>query len=82
MHRFTIYSPLGVLKKGDYPTSPFLHLAAGTYSEKQERILLSAQLMTDSEIDQVVDELKKELEEFRTKAKKELKSIQDKMQNN
>ena len=81
MHRFTIYSPLGVWKKGEYPTSPFLHLAAGAYSEQHGHVLLSAQLMTDSEIDEVVDGLKKELEEFRTKAKKELKSIQDKMLN-
>jgi len=79
MHRFTIYSPLGAWTKGDHPTSPFVHLSAGTYSEEQGRVLLSAQLKTDSEIDYVVDELKKELEEFRTKAKKELKSLHEKM---
>lgn len=79
MHRFAIYSPLGVWKKGEYPVSPFVHLSAGMYSEEDGCVLLSAQLMMDSEIDSVVDELKEELEEFRTKAKKELKSLNDKM---
>jgi len=79
MHRFAIYSPLGVWEKGDYPVSPFVHLSAGMYSEEDGRVLLSAQLMTDLEIDHVVDGLKKELEEFRAKAKKELKSLNDKM---
>jgi len=81
MHRFAIYSPLGAWKKGDLPTSSFVHLSAGMYSEEHDRILLSAQLMTESEIDHVVDELKKELEEFRTKAKKELQSLHEKMRN-
>nr|VFJ44012.1 MAG: hypothetical protein BECKDK2373C_GA0170839_100730 [Candidatus Kentron sp. DK]VFJ53473.1 MAG: hypothetical protein BECKDK2373B_GA0170837_104229 [Candidatus Kentron sp. DK] len=79
MHRFTIYSPLNAQKKGDYPISPFLYLSAGFYSEDQGHVLLSAQLMTDSEIDYVVDGLKEELEEFRTKAKNELKALHNKM---
>ena len=70
MYRFMIYSPLAEWEKGNYPISPFLHLAADAYSEQHGHILLSAPLMTDSEIDKVVDGMEKELEEFRTKAKK------------
>lgn len=81
MHRLSIYSPLSAWNKGDHPISPFLYLSLGTYSGHQGRILLSAQLMTDSEIDYAVDGLKDELEEFRNKAKKELKYLHDKMRN-
>jgi hypothetical protein len=79
MHKLSIYSPLHAWKKDDDPVSPFLHLSIGTYSEEQGRILLSAQLMTDLEIDYVVDEMKQELEEFGKKAKAELKSLHKKM---
>ncbi len=79
MHRLTIYFPLRNWKKGDYPTSPFLHLAAGTYSSENGQILLSAQLMTDSEIDHVVEEMKQELDDFRKRAKEELRTLRDRM---
>lgn len=79
MYRFAIYSPLRAWKKGDYPLSPFLHLSVGTYSKEQEHILLSAQLMTEREIDEVVDQLRNELEDFRKEAKNELKSLREKM---
>ena len=79
MNKFAIYSPLGVWKKGDYPISPYLHLSVGNHFEEEGNILLSAQLMTSREIDEVVDQLNQELEEFRNNAKKELKVLQDRM---
>ncbi len=79
MHRLAMYSPLHARKEGDYPLAPFLHLSVGTHSEEQGHILLSSQLMTDSEIDYVVDEMRQELEEFRKNAKRELKSLLDQM---
>ena len=79
MNRLALFSPLRAWKKGEYPLSPFVHLSVGTYSLEQEHILLSPQLMTAKEIDEVVDQLREELEEFRKKAKNELKSLHEKM---
>lgn len=79
MYKFSIYSPLRAWKRGELPVSPFLHLSVGTYFEEEGNILLSAQLMTGKEVDEVVDQMKLELDEFRMKAKKELKLLQDKM---
>ena len=73
MHRFSLYSPLSAWKKGDYLTAPFVSLSLGTYSTSEEgRVLLSPELMTDREVDETVDQLKSELEEFRRSAKQEL----------
>ena len=79
MYRLMIYSPIRDWKKGEYPISPFLHLAVGMHSSEQGNILLSEQLMTGSEIDNVVEEMKRELEEFRKRAKAELHSLREKM---
>jgi len=75
MYRFSIYSPLRQWKKGDIPVSPFLYLKAGTHSKENDNILLSPQLMSDPEIDEIVAQLKVELDEFGKKAKKELNSL-------
>jgi len=79
MYRLSIYSPLKKWKKGDLPTSPFLYLTVGTHSKENNHILLSPQLMSDREIDEVVIQLKAELDEFGKKAKKELKALRDKI---
>jgi len=79
MHRLSIYSPARKWKKGDLPTSPFVYLTLGAHSKDNDNILLSPQLMSDSEIDEVVTQLKAELDDFRKKAKKELKSLREKM---
>jgi len=75
MNRFSIYSPLATWKKGQYPVAPFLRLSVGFSSEKDGNVLLSPQLMTEKEVDETVDGLIKELEEFRRTTKKELESI-------
>jgi hypothetical protein len=79
MSKFSIYSPLREWKRGEYPVTPFLYLSTGTHYQVEGNLLLSAQLMTVKEVDEVVDQMKLELEEFRIKAKKELKSLQEKM---
>jgi hypothetical protein len=79
MHRFSIYSPLRQWKKGDMLVSPFLCLRVGTHSKENDNILLSPQLMSDPEIDEIVAQLKVELDEFGKKAKRELKSLREKM---
>lgn len=80
MHKFALHSPLRSWKKDEMQVSPFVSLAVGSYSEDEEgRLLLTSQLMTETEIDQEVDELTQELEEFRRVAKKELKTLQAKM---
>jgi len=79
MHRLAMYSPLRAWKKGEMPLSPFVNMSVGTHSGSDGRILLSAQLMTDQEIDYAVDEFKDELEEFRNEAKKELLTLKAKM---
>jgi len=57
------------------PISPLVHVCISNYYQHDGQILLSAQLMTEKEIDEAVDHLREELETFRNKAKQELKKI-------
>jgi hypothetical protein len=76
MYRLRLYSPLREWKIEDPPLIPFVHLSVGTYSTGEAGdILLSPQLMTPSEIDDEVDSMKRELEEFRELAKAELLAV-------
>ena len=79
MNKFAMYSPLQSWKKGELPVAPFVSLAVGTHVESDGQLLLTPQLMADSEIDHEIDGLIKELEEFRKAAKKELRTLQAKM---
>lgn len=79
MRNFTLYSPFRQWKKGDPLSSPYVHLSIGTHSVSKEHILLSPRLMTDGEVDETVERLKEELEEFRKKAKKELRDLRAKI---
>lgn len=51
----------------------------GTHTPEDGHSLLSSRLMSDIEIDEVVENMKIELVEFRKKAKKELKMLKEKM---
>ena len=75
MHRFSVCSLLSKWKKGDPPSPPWVHLSPGTHSQSEGVVLLSEELRTDREIDDTVDQLKTELEEFRKKAKEELRRL-------
>ena len=79
MFKLAIYSPLRSWKKGQMPLSPFISVAIGSHSETDGQLLLTAQLMTDSEIDYEVDNLIKELVEFRRIGKTELRTLRAKM---
>jgi hypothetical protein len=79
MYKLALYSPMRSWKKGQPPISPFVSVAVGAYTEADGQLLLTAQLMTDSEIDYEVGVLMKELEEFRKAAKKELRTLKAKM---
>jgi hypothetical protein len=66
--------------KGDLPFTPYLHIFLSEYSSDSEgRILLSAQLMTDREIDETVDYLVVQLEKVRKAAKLELKRTKERL---
>ena len=78
MYKLSIYSPLASQKKEQYPISPFVHLSIDSRADENGRILLTAQLMTDKEVDEAVDSFIRELEEIRQEAKKRLRSLQSK----
>jgi acyl-CoA reductase-like NAD-dependent aldehyde dehydrogenase len=75
MSRLSVYSPLATWKKGEYPITPFVHVAVAFHSEADGQVLLSPPLMTEKEVDDEVDALVRELEAFRQSAKKELATI-------
>ena len=79
MNTLMMYSPLRSWKKGELPIGPFVAIAVGAHTSSDGQIFLSPQLMTDAEIDYEVENLIKELEQFRTSAKKELRTLQAKM---
>lgn len=79
MSKFAMHSPLRSWKKGAPPVGPFVSLEVGTHMKSDGRLILTAQLMTDAEIDYEVDGLIKELEQFRKDAKNELLSLRAKM---
>jgi hypothetical protein len=54
-------------------------IAVGWHTDEGGQLLLTPQLMTDREIDEAVDGLIKELEEFRKAAKKELMTLRARM---
>lgn len=73
-YHIAMHSPMKDWKKGDYPVSPFVHIVSRDSSGQ-----LSAQLMSDGEIDDAVNRLIRELEEFREVAKRELKELRSRM---
>ena len=75
MPTLSLVSPLTKWKKGEYPLGPFVHIAVTSFIEDKGNLLITAQLMTDQEIDHAVDRLTAELEELRRSAKRELKTI-------
>lgn len=60
-------------KKDDSPFTPFVYIEFKEYTkDKTGRVLLSAQLMTDQEVDYCIDGLIEELEKVRSQAKRAL----------
>jgi hypothetical protein len=75
MNRLQLYSPLQKASSQQFPTPPFVHAMVGTCAKEDGHTLLSAQLMTDGEIDEFVTQMKSELDEFAVVAKKELRKL-------
>ena len=72
---FNVFNPLRKWKKGDYPISPAVYIQLTSFLRDQdERVLIGHQLMTEQEVDEQINQLAKELEIVRKKAKKELKA--------
>lgn len=78
-HRFEVKSPLRNRKKEEYPVSPFLVIKIGHADiDVDGDTVLTAHLMTETEIDHAIDRLREDLEVVRKAAKKELKSLHQK----
>lgn len=75
MNPLALYSPSRQTRSEDWPARPFVHAMVGACTKVDGHTLLSAQLMTNQEIDEFVNELKIELEEFSEAAKKELRKL-------
>lgn len=76
--KFSVNSPMRARKAGDYPAQPFVQLAAETGSllalqQQGDQFIISAQLMTDQEIDEAIEGLIKDLIMLKESAKVELK---------
>ena len=79
--RFGVYNPLREWKKGDLPCNAMVNIAVQEYSTMKDReILVSANLMTDEEIDYAVDGLIQDLEKARKEAKRTLNKQNQKIQ--
>ena len=77
---FALYSPYKTWKKGNLPCVPTVNVEVSAYSPLEDgAILIGHSLASDGEVDFVIDTLIKELESVRKSAKKELKSINEKM---
>jgi hypothetical protein len=62
--------------KGALPFPPYLQIELAEYTlDRDGHIFLSAQLMSDIEIDEAIDYLVAQLEKARKKAKRELKKL-------
>jgi hypothetical protein len=60
-------------KKGESQFSTFVHIALkGHFKDDAGQVLLSAQLMTDTEVDNCIDSLIEELNKLRSPAKRAL----------
>lgn len=72
---FEAFNPLAQWKKGGYPLSPQVAVRVATYrTESGGAVIVGPYLATESEIDEVVNNLFKELEGVRKDAKRQLKA--------
>ena len=78
--KFGIFNPFDKWKKGDLPFAPTVMIALNRCGIKNGVVKISGTLVSESEIDFTIDELKKDLESVRKEAKKSLKKQRNKMQ--
>ena len=79
MERFALYSPMQNWPVLDVPASPFVSIALGDHVTQDGKRMLSAHLMTDGEVDIAIDDLVRQLNKLRVKAKKELQLRKESM---
>jgi hypothetical protein len=78
-HCFEVKSHLRNREKEEYPVSPFLVIKISQADiDADGDTVLTAHLMTETEIDHAIDRLREDLEVVRKAAKKELKSLHQK----
>lgn len=74
MFDFKLVAP----KDGDYPFTPFIHIVLNSFSTDSDgSVSLSAQLMTDQEIDYRIQSLKDELDRIGHAAKQARRRAHD-----
>jgi len=79
MSRLTMYSPFQKWKKGDDLDRPYVCVQVGESFPENGNTLLGRKLMSDREIDEIVGELKSDLDKFSKEAKRELEKLRNKM---
>ena len=78
--KFGVFNPFKKWKKGDLPGDPTVSIILNEYGTSDEGVIsISATLVTDSEIDNAIDELQKNLESVRKEAKRVLKLQKEKI---
>lgn len=75
MNRLGLYSPMRGQRS--LPSPPCVHVMVNSGPAEAGRVLLSPELMSDVEIDEIVFQLKAELDEFAQLAKRELRNLKD-----
>ena len=79
MSRLTMYSPFEKWKNGDDLDRPYVYVMVDEGIPENGHTLLGRQLMNDREIDEIVGELKSDLDKFSKEAKRELERLRNKM---
>ena len=79
-NKFGVRGVLDKWKKGDLPGNEMVNITLDEYSTDGGVISLTAQLATDGEIDYAVDQIIKDLEKTRKKAKEKLRKNNEKIE--
>ena len=80
---FGIVGTMDKWKKGDFPNNQMVSITLENYLAKtDEKILLSCELASDGEVDYAIDNLIKNLEFIRKKAKKNIRDTNIKIRSN
>jgi len=79
MSYLSMYSPYETWKEGDDPETPYVYVKVGDNFPENGNALLGRKLMTVTEINEIVKELKSDLDKFSREAKRELKALRKKM---
>jgi hypothetical protein len=76
--QFRVINPFRDRKKGDLPSDPRVILTLGQWGIRDESVIFSGSLGSDSEIDFAIEKLKQDIEAVRKSAKRTLKLPREK----